>query len=95
MLTAALALAERIGETLLRDLALLTLTLTALRRHDAEAVRALLPRAVAAAQDTGGIFGAGRLAGGLAVAAWLAWQDGRPDEVAQAGRRGGASTGRA
>ena len=81
VLTATLALAERIGETLLRDLALLTLALTALRRHDAETVRALLPRAVASAQDTGGIFGAGRRAGGLAVAAWLAWQDGRPDEV--------------
>jgi DNA-binding SARP family transcriptional activator/class 3 adenylate cyclase/tetratricopeptide (TPR) repeat protein len=81
VLTGTLALAERIGETLLGDLARLTLALTALRRHDAETVRALLPRVVASAQDTGGIFGAGRLASGLAVAAWLAWQDGRPEEV--------------
>ena len=51
--TRALNLAERIGETVLRDLALLTLTLTALRRHDTEAVRALLPRAFAAAREVG------------------------------------------
>ena len=44
-LTKALTLAERIGETILRDLALSSLTLTALRRHDTQAVRALLPRA--------------------------------------------------
>ncbi len=54
MLTRALDLAERIGETVLRDLALLTLTLTALRRHDTEAVRALLPRAFAATREVGG-----------------------------------------
>jgi tetratricopeptide (TPR) repeat protein len=82
VLTATLALAERVGETLLRDLVLMTLALTALRQHDTEAVRALLPRAFAAARhSSGGIMGAGRLAGSLAVAAWLAWQDGRPQEV--------------
>ena len=86
-LSSALALAERIGETVLRDLALQSLTLTALRRRDTEAVRDLLPQAVAAAKaaggpwQTGGPRGTSRAAGGLAVAAWLAWQDGRPDEV--------------
>jgi adenylate cyclase len=80
-LSKALALAERIGETVLRDLALLCLTQTALRRHDIQAVRALLPRAFAAAKAAGGHMERSRTAGGLAIAAWLAWQDGRPDEV--------------
>jgi adenylate cyclase len=76
----ALELAERIGETVLRDLALMTLTLIALRRHDTEAVRALLPRAYEATREVGAKFD-GRLAANLSVAAWLAWQDGRSDEV--------------
>ncbi len=76
----ALRLAERTGETHLRDLALLGLTLTALRRHDTEAVRALLPQTFAALRVTGG-HAAGRVAGAKACTAWLAWQDGRPDEV--------------
>jgi hypothetical protein len=79
-LTKALALAERIGETVLRNVAVLTLTLTALRRHDVEAVRALLPQAFAAAKEVGGDIGS-RVTGSLAAAAWLAWQDSRPDEV--------------
>ena len=78
--TKALRLAERTGETHLRDVALLVMTLTALRRHDAEAVRALLPRALAAL-DEAGDHAASRVTGGMACAAWLAWQDGRPDEV--------------
>ena len=72
----ALALAERIGETFLRDIATLALTLTALRRHDTETVRTLLPRVLAAGNSLGG-----RVTGGVAGAAWLAWQDGRPGEV--------------
>jgi tetratricopeptide (TPR) repeat protein len=79
-LTDALRLAERTGETFLRDATLLTLTLTALRRHDTEAVRALLPRALAALRETGDDV-AGRVTRGMACAAWLAWQDGRPAEV--------------
>jgi adenylate cyclase len=71
-----LALAERIGENFLRDVATLTLTLTAVRRHDIEEVRTLVPRVLAADSTLGP-----RAAGGVAVAAWLAWQDGRPDEV--------------
>jgi hypothetical protein len=78
--TRALNMAERIGETVLRDLALMTLTLIALRRHDTAAVRALLPRAIEATREVGTKFDA-RLAANLSVAAWLAWQDGRSDEV--------------
>ncbi|MDX6421965.1 MAG: hypothetical protein QOG28_6585, partial [Trebonia sp.] len=79
-LTKALTLAERIGETHLRDLALSALTLTAMRRHDLPAVRALLPRAFAAAREAGAKFD-DRIAVNMSVAAWLAWQDGRSDEV--------------
>jgi class 3 adenylate cyclase/DNA-binding SARP family transcriptional activator len=79
-LTKALTLAERIGETHLRDLALSTLTLTAMRRHDTQAVRALLPRAFEAAREAGAKFD-DRIAVNMSVAAWLAWQDSRPDEV--------------
>ena len=75
-ITKALAMADRIGETLLRGTALLWLTLTAVRRHDTEEVRELLPRA-AAAEETSCVPGPGI----MAVQAWLAWQDGRPDEV--------------
>jgi class 3 adenylate cyclase/DNA-binding SARP family transcriptional activator len=80
-LTNTLALAERIGETLLLDLSLQSLSLTALRRHDTQAVRILLPQTFAAARAAGRHMGGSRIAGRLAVAAWLAWQDGRPDEV--------------
>ena len=72
----ALAMAERLGETFLRGAALLALTLTALRRHDTEEVRALLLRAAAAVGD-----GGYRIPGVTAVQAWLAWQDGRQDDV--------------
>jgi len=73
----ALAMAERIGETHLRAISLLALTLTALRRHDTEEVRALIPRVTAAAGDTE----ESRVAGAMACQVWLAWQDGQPDEV--------------
>ncbi len=78
--TEALNLAERMGETVLRDLALSALTLTAMRRHETQAVRALLPRAFAAARDYRAKYH-GRIVANMSVAAWLAWQDGRPDEV--------------
>jgi tetratricopeptide (TPR) repeat protein len=72
------AMAERIGETNLHAVSVLALTLTALRQHDTEQVRALLPHAMAVAwaADTGS-----RIAGPMACQAWLAWQDGDPDEV--------------
>jgi DNA-binding SARP family transcriptional activator/tetratricopeptide (TPR) repeat protein len=74
----ALAMAERIGESILLGKSLLGLALTALRRHDPEGVRALLPRILAAADAMGN---AEYLAGARACQAWLAWQDGRRDEV--------------
>jgi class 3 adenylate cyclase/tetratricopeptide (TPR) repeat protein len=75
----ALSLADRIGERHLRDLVLLTLSLAAVRGHDVDGLRTLLPQAFAAA-DTAG-YPSSRAAGRLACAAWLAWQDGRPEEV--------------
>jgi hypothetical protein len=78
----ALAMGERIGETHLLTMGLLVLTATALRRHDTEAVRALIPRAQAAARTE-----ATYVALTMAAQTWLAWQDGHPDEViALAGR---------
>jgi len=86
----ALAMAERIGESTLLGRSLLGLALTALRRHDAEGVRALLPRVLAAADTMGH---AHYLAGARAVQAWLAWQDGRRDDVlALAGEFGALET---
>jgi hypothetical protein len=50
--------------------------LTALREHDSESVRALIPQAMAAATDDNS-----HVAGVMACQSWLAWQDGHPDEV--------------
>jgi len=69
-------MAERMGETFLRAVSLLWLTLTALRAHDTDEVRALLPKAVEAVGNADNPW-----AGVLSCQAWLAWQDGRPDEV--------------
>jgi class 3 adenylate cyclase/DNA-binding SARP family transcriptional activator/tetratricopeptide (TPR) repeat protein len=75
-LAKALAMGERIGERHLLVTSLLAVTLTALRRHDTETVRALIPQARSVA-------GKGTIYVALTVAAqaWLAWQDGHPDEV--------------
>jgi class 3 adenylate cyclase/DNA-binding SARP family transcriptional activator len=75
---AALAMAERIGETHLRSSSLMMLTLTALRAHDTELVRTLIPRAMAAAPED-----SSHISGVMACESWLAWQDGRPDEVSR------------
>ncbi len=74
----ALAMAERIGETLLLRNSLLVLALTALRQHDVQAVRSLLPRAIAAAELIGRLD---YVADTKPCQAWLAWQDRRPDDV--------------
>jgi tetratricopeptide (TPR) repeat protein len=79
-LTRALTLADRIGESMLRDVALRSLCLTALRQHDVERVRALLPSTFAAAKDAGRPIDS-HTVGSLAISCWLAWQDGQPDEV--------------
>ena len=72
----ALALGKRIGERHLLVYSLLVLIVTALRQHDTEAVRTLIPQAKAASgKDT--IY----VALATAAQAWLAWQDGQPEEV--------------
>jgi class 3 adenylate cyclase len=69
----AVALAERIGESILLAESLLGLTLIAVRRHDVGAVRALVPPAQAAAEA---MAGQEYEAGARACLTWLAWQDG-------------------
>ena len=74
----SLALSERIGQVLGRASSLWALTLTALRSHDVEAVRALAPQAMAAGEAVAypEIVGTAK-----ASLAWLAWQDGRPRDL--------------
>jgi DNA-binding SARP family transcriptional activator/tetratricopeptide (TPR) repeat protein len=74
----SLALAERIGESLLLGQSLLALTVTALRRGDVAAVRSLAPRAMAAATA---MASAGAQTGVKACLAWLAWHDQRLEDV--------------
>ena len=74
----SLAMAERIGESNLLGQSLLGLAQTALRRHETEAVRALMTR-IAALVDAMASYE--YTAGAKACLAWLAWQDGRPDDV--------------
>jgi hypothetical protein len=74
----ALVMAERIGESILLAQSLLGLALTALRRHDTEAVRALVPRVLAEVDTMASVE---YLAGAKACLAWLAWQDRRADDV--------------
>jgi tetratricopeptide (TPR) repeat protein len=74
----ALAMAERIGESVLLGMSLLGLALNAIRRHDAQTVRTLAPRALAAAT---GMARLEYLTGVKASLAWLAWQDHRPGDV--------------
>ena len=77
-LETSLALAERIGESVLLGASLLGLTLVALRRHDVAAVRSLTPRAMAAASAMGRTQCEADV---TACLVWLAWQDGRHDDV--------------
>jgi tetratricopeptide (TPR) repeat protein len=76
-LTEALEIAERVGEVLLRSNSLGSLVLVALARHDTATVRALAPRAQAAAEA----FEPSLRSWAIAPLAWLAWQDGRPGDV--------------
>jgi DNA-binding SARP family transcriptional activator/tetratricopeptide (TPR) repeat protein len=74
----ALTLAERIGEAVLVGECLVNLSFTAVRGHDTETVRSLVHRAQAAAIATAG---SSLPAEAAACGVWLAWQDGRPEEV--------------
>ena len=73
----SLAIAERIGEAFMRARPT-NLALSALRRHELEAVRCLASRAVPASEAV--VFPE-FVAQAIACLAWLAWQDGRPDDV--------------
>ena len=74
----SLAIAERIGEVLLRANSLWALTATALVSHDVEAVRSLAPQVMAAGEAAAAL---GMVGTAKAYLAWLAWQDGRPKDV--------------
>ena len=74
----SLAMAERIGEAVLLAETLVKLIFVKLRQHDVEAVRALVPRATTAA-DAMAAYGCPVEARACQV--WLAWQDGRPQDV--------------
>ena len=74
----ALAMAERIGESILLGQSLLGLAQTALRRHDTEAVRALMTQVMATADAMASYQ---YTAGAKACLAWLAWQDRRQADV--------------
>ncbi|HXW81434.1 MAG TPA: hypothetical protein VEJ84_18165, partial [Acidimicrobiales bacterium] len=75
---AALAASERVGDAVLRTRCLSYLTVCALRRHDVEAVRSLAPEALAAAASGGWPE---YVAAAKAMMAWVAWKDGRPEDV--------------
>jgi eukaryotic-like serine/threonine-protein kinase len=74
-----LARAERVGDAYLRARCLKALTVAAVRRHDVDIVRSLAPRAL---QDCEANAYGTEVAVCKASLAWLAWQDGRPDDVA-------------
>jgi len=78
-LESSLAVAERSGNTTLRAASLVYLAQAAQRRHDAEAVRSLAPRA-ATASEVAGIAQLRAWANSCLV--WLAWQDQEPSKVA-------------
>jgi len=71
-LEVSLAIAERAGGPVRRAVCLCYLNVTALRRHDVEAVRSLAPRALAAAQVARYPM---YVAAARAGMAWLAWKD--------------------
>ena len=77
-LVGSLSLADRSGDLILRANCLANLAAVALRRHDKDAVRSLAPRAVAATEV---VRFEGELGKAKACLAWLAWQDGRTEDV--------------
>ncbi len=77
-LRASLTIADRIGDVVLRARCLCYLNVTALRRHDVEAVRSLASEAMAAGKDA---EYPEYVACAIATNAWLAWRDRRYEEV--------------
>ena len=77
-IAASLAAVDRIGDTVLRARCLCYLDVTAIRRGDVEAVRALAPQALAA----GDVAGYPEyVACARAAQAWVAWRDERYEDV--------------
>jgi tetratricopeptide (TPR) repeat protein len=74
----ALAMAEKTGEAQLRAACMVIRPLTALRAHDTQGVRELAPVAVAACEGIGFPEWVAMAKGSLA---WLAYQEGRHDDV--------------
>jgi adenylate cyclase len=87
-LLAALEIAERVGETVLRASCLADLLMVALASHDADTTRELAPRAIEAARPLGQ-----HVAWARAPLAWLAWHDGKTDEVLRIATDLGAADG--
>ena len=77
-LRASLAIVDRIGDVVLRARCLCYLNVTAVRRHDVEAVRSLAPEAMAAGNDA---EYPEYVASAMATRAWLAWRDRRYEDV--------------
>lgn len=77
-LEASLAIATRTGNVVVQARCLCYLDVTALRRHDVEAVRAMAPRAMAVAELASYPE---YVASAKAAQAWVAWQDGRRQDV--------------
>ncbi len=78
-LEAALAIGARIGDPWRQAMCLCYLNITALRRSDVGAVRALAPRSIAAAEAAN--YPA-YVAAAKATMAWVAWKDGNFGDVA-------------
>ena len=75
---AALAIGERIGDPFRRAMCLCYLNVTALRRHDVDAVRSLAPKCIAAAEVAN--YPA-YVAAAKATIAWAAWKDQNFEDV--------------
>lgn len=83
-LEATLSMAERIGESLLLVESLIGLALLAIRRHDIDSVRAFTGKAESVAETTDISRHRARIG---ACQAWLAWQDGRPEDTIRHARQ--------
>ena len=77
-LEASLAIVNRIGDVVLQARCLCYRNVTALRRHDVDAVRSLAPEALAAAEAAGYPE---YVAEAKATMAWVAWREERPQDV--------------
>ncbi len=78
LLQSSLSMAERSGDVILRASSLFCLSIAAVRRHDVEAVRSLAPQTAEVREVVGWpVF----VCAAKACFAWLAWQDGHPQEV--------------